>query len=426
MSLVAGAGRVHDAVVVGAGLAGLTAACRLAEAGAEVVVIARGVGHVPLAPGTIDVLGYAPDRVERPGDALAGLAPPHPYATLGAGAVAASLEWFRGCFDGTRLPGYGYTGGLEENALLPTAVGVAKPSALIPETMAAGDLRAPGSAAIVSFRALRDFHPSYLADNLGSTAGIEARGITLDLRPEDRGEVNSQSLARAFDDPDFRAQVADALRGRLEGVDRVGFPAGLGGRDPHGAWTDMQERLGRPVFEISTLPPSAPGMRTHDVLRHRLRRHGGRIVIGSPVTGFEAADGRVTEIRAQASGRERSYRARHYVLATGGWSSGGHALDSRWQARETVLGLPLRGVPAAGEPRFVPDAFASQPLPRSGVATDDRLRALDADGAVVYENVLVAGAALGGAEPWKEKSGTGLSLATGHRAAELILQEGTI
>jgi glycerol-3-phosphate dehydrogenase subunit B len=38
-----------------------------------------------------------------------------------------------------------------------------------------------------------------------------------------------------------------------------------------------------------------------------------------------------------------------------------------------------------------------------------------------WENVLVAGATLAGAEPWKEKSGDGISLATGHRAAELVL-----
>jgi glycerol-3-phosphate dehydrogenase subunit B len=38
-----------------------------------------------------------------------------------------------------------------------------------------------------------------------------------------------------------------------------------------------------------------------------------------------------------------------------------------------------------------------------------------------HENVLVAGATLAGAEPWREKSGDGISLATGHRAAELVL-----
>ena len=49
------------------------------------------------------------------------------------------------------------------------------------------------------------------------------------------------------------------------------------------------------------------------------------------------------------------------------------------------------------------------------------LRPLDAGGERVLENVLVAGATLAGAEPWKEGSGDGLSLATGHRAAELVL-----
>jgi len=52
---------------------------------------------------------------------------------------------------------------------------------------------------------------------------------------------------------------------------------------------------------------------------------------------------------------------------------------------------------------------------RAGVAVDHGLRP---DG---LENVLVAGATLAGAQPWREKSGDGISLATGHRAAELIL-----
>ncbi|MEA2321377.1 MAG: glycerol-3-phosphate dehydrogenase subunit, partial [Solirubrobacteraceae bacterium] len=63
----------YDALVIGAGLAGLSAATRLAEAGARVMLIAKGAGAPLLAPGTIDVLGYAPDRVDRPGEALAGL-----------------------------------------------------------------------------------------------------------------------------------------------------------------------------------------------------------------------------------------------------------------------------------------------------------------------------------------------------------------
>jgi glycerol-3-phosphate dehydrogenase subunit B len=86
------------------------------------------------------------------------------------------------------------------------------------------------------------------------------------------------------------------------------------------------------------------------------------------------------------------------------------------------LGLPVTGVPAAGEERFRPGYFDEHPMGRVGVAVDDRLRPLGSDGAPVYENVLVAGATLAGAEPWREKSGDGISVATGHRAAGLILE----
>jgi glycerol-3-phosphate dehydrogenase subunit B len=60
-------------------------------------------------------------------------------------------------------------------------------------------------------------------------------------------------------------------------------------------------------------------------------------------------------------------------------------------------------------------------MARVGVAIDAGQRPVE-EGAEVYENVLVAGATLAGAEPWREKSGDGLSLATGHRAAGLILE----
>jgi glycerol-3-phosphate dehydrogenase subunit B len=85
-----------DAVVIGAGTAGLTAAARLAEGGARVCVVAKGIGSTHLAPGTIDVLGYAPERVQEPAAALADLVasqPEHPYALLGADAVRAALDW---------------------------------------------------------------------------------------------------------------------------------------------------------------------------------------------------------------------------------------------------------------------------------------------------------------------------------------------
>jgi glycerol-3-phosphate dehydrogenase subunit B len=404
----------HDVVVVGTGLAGLTAAVRLAEGGARVLVLAKGIGATHLSAGTIDVLGYSEERVDNPREALGRLGDGHPYSLLGADAVAASIEWLKARVADGSLSPYAYRGDLDENLLLPTALGVARPSAVVPETMAAGDLRHGEPIFVVGFRGLKDFHPALVADMLGR-AGRAARSAELDLVPEGRADVNSLGYARAFDDPSFRVEVTSQLLGRLRADERVAFPAVLGIADPHGAWSDLERRLARPVFEVPTLPPSVPGMRLFAILRDALRRAGGRVILNAVVTGAERDGGRVGALRVRVGLREERRGCDWVVLATGGFASGGLELDSRWTARETALGLPVAGVPAPGEARFAPGYLDDHPIARAGVAVGPDLRP---DG---HENVLVTGATLAGAEPWREKSGDGISLATGHRAAELVL-----
>jgi len=410
-------GELHfDAVVIGAGSAGLTAATRLAEGGARVCVLAKGIGSTHLAPGTVDVLGYAPELVEEPARALSELAaarPDHPYALMGVESVAPALQWFAERIADGPQPGYRYVGDLERNHLLPTAVGVLRPSALVPETMAEGDMRTHEPVCIVGTRVLRDFHAALCAANLAK-AGIEARAIDLEIEVE-RADQNALGLARRFDDPAWRAAFAAQLVAVLGADERVALPAVLGSKDPHGVRTDLEKRLGRPVFEIPTLPPSVPGMRMFEILRSTLRGAGGRLVLGSEVVGAERENGRVTAVQAHASGRDVRYVAPSFVLATGGFASGAITLGSDWVTRERALDLPLRGLPAPGEPRFTSTYLAEQPMARVGVAVDAQLRA---EGA---ENVVVAGAALPGAVPWRELSGEGIALASGYHAASMIL-----
>jgi len=423
----------HDVVVVGTGLAGLAAAVRLAEAGARVLVLAKGIGATHLSGGTVDVLGYAPERVERPADALGAFLaarPGHPYNHVGGDGIRTALAWLEDRVANGSLAPYAYLGSLDENLLLPTAIGVPRPSAFVPATMAGGDLRrggAGGDVVVVGFRALKDFHPALMADALGrSGIGVSARSVELDLVPEGRADVNALGFARAFDVPAFRGQVVAQVAARgLGAEDRVAFPAVLGIADPHGAWTGLEHGLGRRVFEVPTLPPSVPGMRLFAILREALRRAGGTVLLNNVVVGAEREGPRVSALRVRVGLRAERRGADWVVLATGGFASGGLELDSRWAARETALGLPVTGVPAAGDERFRSGYFDDHPIARAGVAVDRELRPLDSAGDPVLENVLVAGATLAGAEPWKEKSGDGLSLSTGHRAAELVLAAST-
>jgi glycerol-3-phosphate dehydrogenase subunit B len=406
----------YDVAVVGAGVAGLCAAVRLAEGGATVCVLAHGVGSTHLAPGVVDVLGYSPERVEQPVQALPAFVeahPDHPYALLGVDAIAPALDWFAEHIANGPQPGYAYAGGLDRNVLLPTAIGVARPSALVPETMARGVLDGGAPLCIVGVPRLRDLHASLCAANL-SRLGIEARSVEVDIG-EGRVEVNALGLARGLDDPSYRNALAGRLGPLLRDGERVGMPAILGLRDPHGAWSDLEQRLGHELFEIPTLPPSVPGIRVYDALTAALRAARGRLVLGARVIGSERDGARVTTLHTHAGGRDTVYEAEHIVLASGGFASGGIELDSDWQTHERALGLPLRGLPGPGEPRFRPGYFGEQPIAKAGVAVDAEQRAEGTD------NVLVAGAALPGAEPWREGSGEGIAITSAHRAAGLVL-----
>jgi glycerol-3-phosphate dehydrogenase subunit B len=413
----------YDTVVIGAGLAGLTAALRLTEHGQRVLVVARGVGATHLAPATVDVLGYLGEtRVETPASSLATLVAgsrDHPYAHIEAHQLAAALAWFS-----TRAGALGYVGGLEENLLLPTALGVPKPSALAPRTMSGGDLRAGGRFVFVGFKGFKDFHPTLIADNLVRArlpAAVAARALELELPAGRRVDMSGRVIAGQFDTEKLSEWLIAALENRVEPDERIGVPAVLGLRRADETWQELETRLDRKVFEVSTLPPSIPGIRLFDALANELRAGGTRIVLGVRAVGARTNGERIEAVDVANATGTISHATDAVVLASGGFASGGLELDSFGATHETVFDLPLIGVPDTDRVRFAPAYFDAQPLSAAGVGTDDLLRPVDASGQPVYANLHAAGAILGGAVPWKEKSGTGISIATGYAAAGAIL-----
>jgi glycerol-3-phosphate dehydrogenase subunit B len=68
-------------------------------------------------------------------------------------------------------------------------------------------------------------------------------------------------------------------------------------------------------------------------------------------------------------------------------------------------------------------AFGDHPFARFGVRTDGELRPTAADGSVEFENLRAAGSVLGGYDFAAEKSGSGVSIATGHAAGRRAAEE---
>lgn len=409
----------YDCVVIGAGLAGLTAALRIAESGRRVVALAKGAGSLHLGGATIDILGYGPRRVESPRGELPAFVsenPDHPYARVSSELITESVEWLK-----ERAPFL--TGTLDHNFLLPTAVGAIRPSAIVPASIATGNLAGGGRLVLAGFSVLKDFYPTLAAANLSRHPDVTARAVMLDVSPlPGEADVGALAFARAFEDAEWRKTVLRALEGGFDRGEQVGFPAVLGLAGAGTVWDELQDGLGTDVFEIPTVPPSVPGIRLHDRLGAALRAAGGRVITGAVAVGANKTGNRVESVTVDTGGRTRSFRAESFVLATGGASAGGVIMDSHRRITEPVFDLPVAYAMGAGS--FSPEYFAHHPVGRAGVAVDVSLRPVNVAGDAVYDNLHVCGATLGGAEPWKEKSGNGISLVTGYAAAESIVHEG--
>ena len=425
-----------DVVVVGVGLAGLSAAVRLAEAGARVEVVARGHAATHWTAGGFDIA--APPDAGSSADGVSALAmrERHPYALLQSD-LGPALAWLRSVLT---EEGLAYVGELEDPlAALPTAIGGTRRAAIVPAQQAAGLAPwRPGERLVVcGVAGFKDFWAESIALSLRrldvwapSSAVVNQPGrvdsITVEL-PELAGRQNLSSLeiARHFDDRRWR-EVAFGIIARAAGRRatpagvRIAVPAVLGLADHAEALRDGQRLLPAPFFEVPLVPPSIPGMRLYDALRAALRRRGGRIIVGEAVTRIEASGDRVTAVAAPAAVRERVIRTGGLVIATGGIAGGGLVGLASGTLEEPLLGLPVEAPPP--DEWLADDPFdpAGHPLEAAGIRTDAELRPVDAAGHALFGNVAVVGAMLAGQRYLTERSGDGVAIASGFRAAAVL------
>ena len=441
-----------DVLVVGGGLAAVAAAVSAAREGADVRLVSHKASTLRQASGLIDALGYVPAtepaKPLRDGPPTAGrnldpdewpdpegpLADPfegidrlpesHPYRVVGGDALRDGLDLF------DDLAGDAYRGGhTERNALVPTFGGAVKPTARYPAAAEAGLASDDRPMLVVGFRSLTEYDARAFAGRL-EAAGVpfDVAGAEVEFAEAFRADAKITRVAKALDHDEeidgvpAREALAKAVAphlhdvvdesGGVDRVERVGFPAFLGDDEGDEVREELADRLGADVFEIPMGPPSLPGLRLEDRLFDALDAEGVRFETGNPVVGVESAsDGRVEAVAVDRNGRTAPYGADAFVLATGGLV--GKGLDSdREGVREPVFDLHV-DQPEDRYEWFVDDAFGDQPYARFGVRPDERCRPADAEGNVQYQNVFAAGGVVGGADAAREKSASGVSLATG-------------
>ncbi|MEY7851211.1 glycerol-3-phosphate dehydrogenase subunit GlpB [Natrarchaeobius sp. A-rgal3] len=420
-----------DVLVIGGGLAGATAALAAANAGTKRVrLVTYKQSTLRHASGLIDLLGYTPDGdgpLIDPFSALADLPQGHPYERVGIDAVREALSFF------DALAGDAYAGGnTDRNALVPTHGGTVKPTARYPASSAAGLASDERDALLVGFETLPDFDAPLSAAHL-EAAGVpfDCRGVTLRFPGIDRDDAKVTRYAHLLDrnetvstfvaSPGAREALATVVRDHHEGESRIGFPAVLGDDRADDVRADLADALGADVFEVPMGPPSLPGIRLEELLYDALEGAGVRVTSGVPVVSYETNAGgdggrgdRIDHVVVDRHGAKIPHRAQQYVLATGGLVGKGIESD-RERVTEPIFDCH---VPHADDRYdwFVDDAFGKQPYARFGLAPDRELRPLDSGANPEFANLRAAGAVLGGYDYAAEKSGAGVSIATGYVA----------
>lgn len=413
----------QEVLVVGGGIAGTSAALSAADAGADVRLVSYKQSTLRSASGLVDVLGYTPDGegpIVDPFEAIPDLPPEHPYRRAGLDAVEAGLELFDDVVDT-------YEGShTERNALVPTHGGTVKPTARYPESAAAGLASDSKDVLLVGFERLVDFDAPLAAEHLSAAgAPFRARGVTLEFPIELNPDTKVTRYAHLLDRDEHidggtrgvRRALAEQVKGYLDGEGRVGFPAVLGDDHPGEVRAALADHIGADVFEVPMGPPSLPGLRLEDALFDALDSAGVKIETGNPVVDYEASDGRVGHVLVDRNGAHVPYAAAEFVLATGGLV--GKGLDSdRERVEEPIFDCHVPQ-PADRYDWFEEAAFGDHEFARFGVPVDETMRPQDPEGVPEFENLRAAGSVLGGYDYAAEKSGSGVSLATGYRAGTL-------
>ncbi len=415
-----------DIIVIGAGLAGLMAAVFAVEAGARVRLIAQGWGQQLVTPGWISVCDRAEDDVIAEVRGYAALHPEHPYGRAGDDAMVGGLERFRAATEAVGLS-YELRRKDGHNMRLMTLLGGIQRVMLAPRGLAAGDLTdVRGPILLVGFAGWRDFFADLAAANL-RRQGVDARALAIQLPDPDRyWDLWPGDLARQFDSALFRETVARQVAPHARDVERVGFPAVLGMDDHPRALDDLGGLIGRPVFEIPTLPESVPGVRLSNRLRRWLLRHGARVQIGHPVVRGVVEGRRCVGVEVQSLGHSTLFRADHVILATGGLYGGGIETDESGRVWEPLFGLPVMAPETESRAEWYYDDLLVErghPIHRqAGLRVNTRLQPLDAAGEPVLDNVYAIGQMLAGFNPLTDGCAEGIALATAYKAVQTALE----
>ena len=403
--------KISDVIVIGGGLAGLMAAAVAASRGQKVTLLSYGSGSLPLASGAIDF-----HNAKAPDAAIKNLPAHHPYKKIGAKNIDAAAKFFCEVAAQDNLP---YNGRLSAQIPIVTAIGTLKYSALVPESMDASKLIDKKKIFVAGVKGLKDFYAAMIADNLKKYFPNKIFEVaTLDLELLGGRDITCMDAAQILTGNE--QILADGLK-KLNATedDAIILPPILG-LEGNSSRAEVKPQLRAEIFETTCLPPSPPGIRLQRAFIKFLQKSGVRILENSKVVRGVVDGKKVSGVVVENAVREKTFHARKIILATGGFYSGGLTMREFDNPKEPIFDIPVF-FPQGENNWSNRNLFENRPqgFAMTGIFTNDNLNPVDENGAVLYENLHVVGANLGGVDFVFEKSLGGVAIASAYTGAIL-------
>ncbi|MBS7269576.1 MAG: anaerobic glycerol-3-phosphate dehydrogenase subunit B [Candidatus Freyarchaeota archaeon] len=435
-----------DVFVIGAGVAGLTAAVKAAEKGLKVLAAEKGSGATIQSSGVIDVAGYFPPNhllasASEGVRTIAEKVKNHPYSIIGGGKkaeperrgqeserkVRRALEFF---VEGMKSVGANFMGSLDENVLVTNFVGTFKPTCLCPFTMYNGDLRRldGSSLVLVGVKGFPDYDPKFCAQSLWDILprlGIKPKSVShayIDVPSlGGRGDILAIEIARKMDDPEVLENIGQSLQKVVGSAEHLAIPT-CGVESPEENIKTLAEATGANVFEVASFPPSVPGYRLVKSLEKWAQKSGVSVRRGYKVLGANF-DKNVKSLRVEIGRKIVEIEADVYILASGGFLGGGLKEEKDF-IRESIFNLPVYSSDGVNlEEVYLEKLLSRKVFPKGGhqlfscgILVDENLQPLSEKGEPVHSNLYAAGSILSGYNYMAEKSGMGVAIATGYLA----------
>ncbi len=414
--------RKTDIVVVGSGIAGMTAALTAAQSGKQVTLLTHGVGSLAISSGSIDVLGYVDGKaVTDPFKAMADLPEAHPYRLVGEADVRASLDWLKDLCGKA-----GMTMKAEEsNHQLVTVMGTLKPSWLTPVSFCAEEVENVLRIAVVTVEDMKDVHPGLIIDQLQRYPALAKKEFVEVVLPnpihQAHRNVTPLDIARYVESPEGLQWLKDGLAPYAKLYPVLLLPPILGMKHSQKIWEQLCASLNAKLVEMVSIPPGVAGLRLREIMKKTLNAAGVYLVENTEVVKAEVEQGVCKALSTVATGGENRWEADSFIIATGGLLGGGIG-TAPGKAWETIFNLPL-DMPENTEDWSSPNIFGDSLFAKMGVKVNEELKPVDAEGKVILNNVRFAGRIVGGYDFAAEKSGHGVALATGWHAGTLAGKE---